>query len=439
MPERYWTISLVAVGAALRCAVWALNPPNNAFDDHLEVVAFVARNWATPDSWACWECYQPPLYYWTAAGVLHAAWWITHSYWISWKVVQALSTAASIAALLATLAVICLAGPTCYRPRIASYAVLALLPTDIFTASFISNDCLVQLFVSLAVYSYVRRSLTNEVRASLLWTTLLAVTVSAACWTKQSGLVATLLLAIAAFDVLASHTGRSQSAHLAMIAGALIVSLTAPVYSFLRSGQWLVSNQQYFDWAASQLPGSLSRTTFSDLRLWRLWKHPFMAGATMGSFWTELFARLWFDYEPKFMSSTGLTRSVGRYAYVCGMVWVAVACLGLWRLLAGRALQTRLPRVILALLALYLTVPLLQTFRFPYFSSMKATFALPGITGLGLLVGAGATVVPHRWSQVLIILVAAQGLSCVSELVGVYLTLPAALAKGPLWTFPLLW
>ena len=65
-----WVLGILLVGAALRLAVWWVSPPINAFDDHLEPIALYATQWTRPAPDACWQCYQPPLYY--AVSVLFA-------------------------------------------------------------------------------------------------------------------------------------------------------------------------------------------------------------------------------------------------------------------------------------------------------------------------------------------------------------------------------
>ena len=46
-----------------------------------------------------------------------------------------------------------------------------------------------------------------------------------------------------------------------------------------------------------QPPGSLSKVSFTSLRYVELLRHPWLHMAHADSFWTELYGRMWFDYE----------------------------------------------------------------------------------------------------------------------------------------------
>jgi len=421
----------------LRCAWWALNPPNNAFDDHLEVVAHVARTFQSPDPASCWECYQPPLYYWLAAVVLRLTWWITHSYWAGWKAVQALSAAASTAALCLAFSIVRV-GTANSAARIIGYAVLAFLPVDILTSSFVANDSFVQLLVTLAVYAYLRLR-SNEPYA-WQWAIVLGVAVAAAAWTKQSGLVAITLLPLAAYEIIkrCSPTPRRTIGLLAIATGT-VLAIAQPLYRFAETGDFFLSNQRFFDWAQHQQPGTLSLALFTTLQPVALWVTPTLDSSTVGSFWTEVFARTWFDYEPKFTSLTALTTAVARFSYACGIGWCVLAAIGLWLMITRRALRTHSNVAVVAMLALCVSIPIAQTVRFPYFSSMKPNFALPGTAGLGFLVALGSSLFSGRVRTLALMLVAGQLVACLGQFVAAYVTLPLALGRGPLWPFPPLW
>ena len=89
-----WVLGILLAGAALRLAVWWVSPPINAFDDHLEPIALYATQWSRPAPDACWQCYQPPLYYALSAGVLRLSHLISGDFWTAWRSVQLLSVPA---------------------------------------------------------------------------------------------------------------------------------------------------------------------------------------------------------------------------------------------------------------------------------------------------------------------------------------------------------
>jgi hypothetical protein len=128
-----------------------------------------------------------------------------------------------------------------------------------------------------------------------------------------------------------------------------------------------------------QKPGSLAATHFFDLRLLDLLRNPTFSSELLDSFWTQLFARLWFDYEPKFLTDTGPVRAVAVASYCLGVVALLCWALGVAR--AIRCWRSTFERLTLIAVQLaFLAVPLVQTLRFPYFSSMKATFYLPAVS-----------------------------------------------------------
>ena len=91
---------------------------------------------------------------------------------------------------------------------------------------------------------------------------------------------------------------------------ALVVASLDELWRFHQSEFFLVSNQQYFAYAINQAPGSISRISFFDFRFLELMQDVFMSSTTIDSFWTELAARFWFDYERRFFPINAYSLSV---------------------------------------------------------------------------------------------------------------------------------
>jgi len=188
-----WVLGILLAGAALRLAIWWVSPPVNAFDDHLEPIALYATQWSRPAPDACWQCYQPPLYYALSAGVLRLSHLLTGDFWTAWRSVQLLSIVFSLLQLAIAWRLLTLVGARGLAPRLCALAVLALLPRDIYTAVFVSNDAALGLAVSLAVLLYLEAM---QRGCEGRWALRLAALFAAACgaaWTKQSGLIAAIL------------------------------------------------------------------------------------------------------------------------------------------------------------------------------------------------------------------------------------------------------
>jgi hypothetical protein len=210
------------------------------------------------------------------------------------------------------------------------------------------------------------------------------------------------------------------------------------------TGQLLVSNQHFYDWPSVQKPGSVDATSFLDLRLIGLLRQPTFSNEMLDSFWTQLFARLWFDYEPKFLTDTGPVRAVAIASYCLGLVALLVWALGL--ALAVRSWRAARERLILVAVQLaFLGVPLVQTLRFPYFSSMKATFFLPAVSVATIFVSLGFEEIWRRRCLRIPVLcfVALLGVTAVAQVVLILQDIENALLAsyrgGKLWRYPPPW
>jgi len=121
-----WPIVIVLIGTVLRLIVWNVNPPNNAFDDHLEVIAHFARDTARPSIDACFQCYHPPLYYLFSAFVLWLTHSVTESFWVAWQMVQLESVIFSVLHLLIAWHVLVSIGPKQLFPRVCAFGFFCL-------------------------------------------------------------------------------------------------------------------------------------------------------------------------------------------------------------------------------------------------------------------------------------------------------------------------
>jgi hypothetical protein len=177
----------------------------------------------------------------------------------------------------------------------------------------------------------------------------------------------------------------------------------------------------------TQPPGSRAETSFSSFRFVELLRHPWVHVAHADSFWTELYARLWFDYEgfgtslatyPPWQAHWDALRDrwerdrpgqeqwpVQRWqalldyaddqvppklrraavvAYVAGLPLTACVLAGL--VVALRRFGRDFVLTLLALnLLLAALVPVFQTLRLPHFAAMKAAFMLGGLSTVPVL------------------------------------------------------
>jgi len=66
-------LSFFALGALLRLLLCWANRPYNAFDDHFEPILMTMKAGVIPARDACFQCFQPPVFYWISARIGEAA------------------------------------------------------------------------------------------------------------------------------------------------------------------------------------------------------------------------------------------------------------------------------------------------------------------------------------------------------------------------------
>ena len=54
---------LFFLAVALRFLLFLFNPPTNAFDNHFKPIYLIMQTGSIPAKDACWQCYQPPVFY----------------------------------------------------------------------------------------------------------------------------------------------------------------------------------------------------------------------------------------------------------------------------------------------------------------------------------------------------------------------------------------
>ncbi len=385
---------IILIGVVLRISVFIVSPPNNSYDDHLEAVAKNITALQVParvDPWECWECYQPPLYYWVASGVAALSSTIVDDFG-AWKAVQSLSLLASCLTLFLTAVALLLVLPKQeHRPALyACLAVYAVLPRAIYSSAMTANDSFLEASVATALVGFLL--LSRRVNQDVFGLAMIMVGTLTACWIKQSGLILLALSVVLLFATIMGWWKPSSSIKKGTVISSLILVVFLAgideIWRFSRTGIFMVSNQQYYSYASSQPPGSLSDISFLSLRGGPLLQNVFMDKQTLDSFWTELLARFWFDYERRFFPVNTIALVVGRIAYIFGAVVTFFGAIATINFVLRKPYDMEKALLLFFSLA-FLAVPILQTLRFPYYSSMKAVFVLPGFPAILCLAGPG--------------------------------------------------
>ncbi len=443
---KYLIIALICLGGILRLTVFWFSPVNNSYDDHLEVIKIYSVDFNRPAPFQCWECYQPPLYYYAGAVVYN----VTESLGVDkltcWKMVQFINPFLSIILLIIVYKILRLFK----MPKLSIVITLSfiiILPRDIFTSAMIGNDYMLVFFAILSLYLFLKTlfALKNGYKV-WLWFILLILTATLASITKQHGLLIHLLpLSIFLLLCKKSHRKKLYWSIPLLFLGALL-SISEEAWKFNQTDEFLVSNQHYFDYAKNQFPGSLDKVEFFSFRIFELYQEPFISKKTSASFFTELFARTFYDYEWRFISpKIPWANTLGYIGYSLGLVWVLFFVIIIFTYIRNfnnnlyklnwYTFVAKISPILLGFL--FMLVPLIQTLRYPYFSSMKAMFMLSGI--ILLIITLGSQIKQGSWNQKFGIYMILMNISygiMLTVSISVYLSISLNHLHGPLWIIP---
>lgn len=369
-------VSIFALGVLLRLLLFVYNRVENGYDNHLETILYYAGHQQRPAPDACWQCYQPPLYYVVAAGVYEGALQAGTSTYRAGKAVQGLNTALSVATL--ALIILLLRRHFSDQPLLVLVvaAVAAVLPRDIYASAIISNDYLLVFLTTCSLWVYLRH-VARPGTGSLVGLCALA---AAGALTKQHGLLVLLLpgsILLRRAWQRAPFRGRPLGWPAVLLCLLLLgLGLSDELWKYQQTHVLLVSNQHFFPLSEHQPPGSVRLLDLHSFRLAALLRHPALSDVTSSSYWTVLFANTWFDYELLFVRAP-FSRAFAGIQYAYGVGVLACFSWGALRALTRRRAWSWTALTLACVAGCFFLVPLLQTLRLPYFSSMKSQFILP--------------------------------------------------------------
>ncbi len=387
--NKYSIAILLLIGIALRLFLFSVNPATNGYDNHREPISIYAQSFDRPSPLQCWECYQPPVYYYCAAAVYKLSEQIGLTDNGSWKLVQFINPLLSIIVFLLFYFILSEFNLS-KKQKILYLSFMLVLPRDILTSAMIGNDYLLT-FSSVATLLYYIKCIKNfgneNKKKFLISFIVLNGFTTLGCLTKQHGLLLIIFPASILFFYLFKNKRFCLTVLFPVFIFALLISLSEEYRSYTITGKFLVSNQHLFDEAKAQFPVTLDKVEFFSFRVCSLFQKPFISYSTAASLPTSLFASTFFDYEWKFLSPRYIEAIiVGRIAYLLGISWMFYFIVTTFNWIKRKlkttsritfqSLYYAVP-VIVALL--FICVPVIQTIRFPHYSSMKATFMLPGI------------------------------------------------------------
>ena len=283
---------------ALLC--WS-NPPANAFDNHFEPIFMIMNSGTIPDKDACWQCYQPPVFYWTSAIIGDIAVIMgVKSPEIIKKLLQficcfyGILTVGIIYLILRKL-------PLSDFSRLIAFSTVCFLPRHIYMSAMNSNDTISYLFVALSIYLLL---IAVERKLPPLILLAVSIVVSITLFTKYTTYVVLPIILI----VFASLYYKRLIANRKQVLVSCILVLFLPITVL---SLYLISNMKNYDsplpWNVKRMDPSLtqsrdsSRLNFISFKPWESIKMPIIVPGKMHSFWTLVYSGMWYDNEPKFI------------------------------------------------------------------------------------------------------------------------------------------
>jgi len=414
---------LLVLAALLRLILAWVNPPMNAFDDHLEPIRMIMRAGEIPGKKACWQCYQPPLFYYSSAmiGLMATKLGLAVSYIP--KLMQMLSCVYGILSVWVIYLILKRVRLSDFA-RLMAFGVICFLPRHIYMSAMHSNDSLTVLLVALVAYL-----LLLGIEKGFSWRTLLALSgaITGAIFTKYTAFVVLpmALVGIALIIFKGEVASRVKQIQLIALAAVLpMILLGAYMYDNQRVyGESLPWNDTIMNTASIQASGE-GGVRFSDFRPWTALVAPVMVPENVGSFWTLIHGRMWFDMEPKFILLTdrdlpwweryfgwlrghnsfpetiqlsAFTQLTGASLILLGLVPLGLMLFGGVRLaLAAAGVATdmlRVERITVAVLVVLMLFNIAGVvalaLKAPVYSSIKAIYFLVSLPAAAVFLGAG--------------------------------------------------
>ena len=392
--------TLLALGIALRVAVfWFLDPLNND-TGHFDIIKFIVEHRALPAATASFESYQPPLYYLLAAPFYAA------SGNVKW--VQVLSLLFSILTLLVLYRLLyvdkLLADA---RARPYAFLMACFLPQFVLFGLYVSNDTLAIFLGAVIVLQVVR----FVARPTIWQAVLLALLVSLGLLTKATFLAFLPALFVLAAFVLVRRGYSAQKAFAAALALSLLAGGVGSwrfVQSYREVGNPFVSNlDSGHPWVVAQQRSYRGAISFFDVNLLKLVASPSVSEKTEGAYPLLLYGTFWYQHIPESNfpgSQTAPFYYLGSAIYVIALVPSMAFLFGLF------LLARRLPQFVTTcdlsrqedqrLLAGYVSVLFLAgnlaliiavALKYHVWTLMQGRLLFPSFCGLLVPFGAGAS------------------------------------------------
>jgi len=418
---RRLTFAIFALAIFLRLLLCWVNPTENSFDDHYEPIALILQTGEIPAKDACFQCYQPPVFYYSSAIAAKAliSLGVTGNNGIE-KSLQLLNCVYAIGSLLVIYLILKRLNLSEFS-RLMAFCIVCFLPRHIFMSVMHSNDSLTYLGISLCVYLLL---VTIGRGMSPVFAGLLGIALTLTIFVKYT---AFLVLPMAAAPLVTlivvnpPHIPRSRS--VAALSLALLVPLLMlGIYmsnNYRQYGQALPWNDKIVNTSAVQ-PHDPEGVDFTSFTPWQYMNKPVLAPGQMHSFWTLIYSGMWIDSEPRFTDITdrgaswpmyfnwltgkgefpstpitisNYTRIISSGLLVCGMIPLMAIVIGfagcLRTVLSPRTDKTVIYQAFPIIALLNAAGILMLTVKAPVYSSMKASYFLNSLPSFSVFFALG--------------------------------------------------
>jgi 4-amino-4-deoxy-L-arabinose transferase-like glycosyltransferase len=303
MKIHYKIITLIFfIGAIfLRISLCALNPPDNAFDNHFEPISLIMQYGKIPAKNACWECVQPPVFYVVSAIIGRLSFDLGAKTASVKKILQFVCCFYGILTLFVILLILD-KFPLSDFSKLISFGFVCFLPRHIYMSAMHSNDTMAYLFVAICIYVLI---INIEQNFPLRYLIVLSIVISITIFIKYNTLVV-IPIAVIVFMLWIIYLTRAQIKTKILLFGVtlilpLSIFITYVSHNVKNHGKALPGNYEIFVNPLIIQPRDEEKVNFVNFKPWESIATPILVPGKLSSFWTLIYSGMWFDTEPKFI------------------------------------------------------------------------------------------------------------------------------------------
>ncbi len=278
-----------------------LNPPINSFDNHFEPISLIMQHGRIPAKDACWECFQPPVFYVVSAIIGRLSFALGAKPDYVTKLLQSICCFYGILTLI-VIYLILNKFPLSDFSKLISFGFICFLPRHIYMCAMHSNDSMAYLFVAICIYVLI---INIERQFPLRNLMLLSLVMSITIFVKYNTLIIIPVVLVVFIFGFIGLPKIDRKRKVILFCLTLLVPLSIlSTYMFFNVkyyGKALPANYEiYINPMASQ-PKDDAGVSFLNFKPWKTMATPILAPGNLSSFWTIIYSGMWFYVEPKFL------------------------------------------------------------------------------------------------------------------------------------------